>query len=103
MILKLLTKIFSKKKYQKFNFLILHAVLKFMGYKNYGSYYETGEKFFLMKLKKHNIKTAIDIGANIGLYSKELLNIAQTKVKTDKFIIQINSHNYLLFPIIQKM
>jgi FkbM family methyltransferase len=80
MFLKLLTKIFSKKKYQKFNFLILHVVLKFMGYKNYGSYYETGEKFFIMKLKKHNIKTAIDIGANIGLYSKELLNIAQTKV-----------------------
>ncbi len=80
MLLNFFTKIFSKKKYQKINFLILHVVLRFMGYKNYGSYYETGEKFFLDKLKKHNIKTAIDIGANIGLYSQQLLNISQKRV-----------------------
>ena len=75
-----LTKIFSKKIFQKLNFVILHIILKFMGYKNFGNYNETGEKFFLDKLKNFKISTSIDIGANIGLYSKKLLEISNKKV-----------------------
>jgi FkbM family methyltransferase len=79
-ILNIFLKIFSKKIFYKINFIFLHIILKLIGYKNYGSYYETGEIFFLNKLKKFKIKTSIDVGANLGNYSSKLLEITKEKV-----------------------
>lgn len=79
-LLNIPLKIFSKKIFYKINFIFLHIILKFMGYKNYGSYYETGEIYFLNQLKKFKIKTSIDVGANLGLYSSKLLEISKEKV-----------------------
>ena len=59
---------------------LLHIILKFKGYKNYGSLKDTGEEYFLNFLKKNKVKFCLDIGAHNGEYSKKLLQINNVEV-----------------------
>ena len=66
-------KIFSYKFFLNFHNFLIHSSLKAIGYKNFGNFEITGEKNFLKKISKYNINTSIDIGANIGSYSREII------------------------------
>lgn len=72
-ISNVIVSLFSKKIFLKFIDIILHLILKIKGYKNFGNFNETGEKFLIKYLKKKKVKYCIDIGAHKGDYSKELL------------------------------
>ena len=72
---------FSKKIFISFHYLLMHISQRSLGYKNFGNFSKTGEKNFLKKIKKYGIKTSIDIGANKGDYSKEIIT------NTNSFVI----------------
>ena len=78
-IAKIYILIFGRKKMQFFNDLILSLSLKGKGYMNYGTFKETGEKFFI-NLIKEEINLSLDIGANVGDYTKMLLSDTKSKV-----------------------
>ena len=55
--------------------LMLSSALKAKGYGNYQSYENSGEQYFLENvLKEINPKICVDVGANIGEYTKALLD-----------------------------
>jgi FkbM family methyltransferase len=71
---------FSKKIFYYLNKCLLHLTLKSLGYKNHGSFFVTGEKNLINKLREFNINLSLDIGAHHGLYSKLLLEKTHSKV-----------------------
>ena len=71
--------LFGQKKMQFLNDIIFSLSLDAKGYKNYGNFSKTGEKFFI-DLVKNDINFALDIGANVGKYTKLLLSNTNTKV-----------------------
>lgn len=78
-------KFYSENKYQKelnqiTDFLLSHA-LSARGYNNYRNNQESGELFFIKEiLAKSNPKLCIDVGANIGEYTKEILENTNSRV-----------------------
>ena len=70
----------SKKIFQVFFDFLIHFALKCKGYKNFGDFNLTGEYNFLKIIKKHNLKLSIDVGANIGEFSKKILDITGSNV-----------------------
>lgn len=84
--------IFGRKVFSKFNVILFKVIIKSLGYNNYGSYNFTGEKNFIRKLKNYKPKLCLDIGANVGNYSKMLLDHTNSKViafEPNKFSYQI--------------
>ena len=77
---KIIIKIFSSKYYNFFTDIILHITLKLKGYKNFGTFKETGEEFFFKILIKNKVKYCLDIGAHNGEYSKRLLDTKKMNV-----------------------
>lgn len=71
--------LFSRKKMQFLNNIIFSLSLDAKGFKNYGNFSKTGEKSFI-KIIKNEISLSLDIGANIGKYTKLLLTESKTKV-----------------------
>lgn len=71
--MNILMKLLSKKKLAFFRKYILHFVLKISGYKNFGSFSDTGEEYFLNQIIKDDIKNCLDIGAHFGSFSERLL------------------------------
>jgi len=71
--------LFGRKNMQFFNDFVFSLSLDAKGYKNYGNFNVTGEKSFI-KLIKNEISLSIDIGANIGEYTKLLLLNTDSKV-----------------------
>jgi FkbM family methyltransferase len=72
---------FFSKKYLRFvNEIFFRLTLKASGYTNYGSLQETGEHYFIRVLGKTNPKLCIDVGANIGVYSKCLIKFTEAKI-----------------------
>ena len=68
--------LFGKKIFVKFNKFLNHLSLRGLGVLNYRNKYLTGEnKWIKNYLKNKNSITVIDVGANIGRYSKEILNV----------------------------
>lgn len=65
---------------QFFNDLILHLALHGRGYNNCCSTSVSGEEIFFKILSRHKPKICIDIGANIGEYSRRILSITQSEV-----------------------
>jgi hypothetical protein len=50
---------------------MLSAALKAKGYNNYQSYVDSGEQYFLKNiLSEINPKVCVDVGANVGEYTK---------------------------------
>jgi len=74
LFIDLYVKIFSKKLFSKINNYIINTALKARGYNNYKNSYQTGEKFFIEKiLSKCDPKLCIDVGANKGDYTINIL------------------------------
>ena len=71
--------IFGRKISQKINNIIFSLALGAKGYKNYGSFDQTGEKKFI-RLIKDEINLSLDIGANVGNYTKLILQETTSKV-----------------------
>jgi len=71
--------IFGRKKMQFINNLFLSLVLNAKGYKNFGSFSDTGEKNFI-KLINKDLETSIDVGANVGKYTQLLLSETNSKI-----------------------
>ena len=71
--------LFGRKKMQFLNNVIFSLSLDAKGFKNYGNFSKTGEQKFI-KLIKNEIKLSLDIGANIGKYTRLLLKESKTKV-----------------------
>jgi FkbM family methyltransferase len=65
---------------QSFNDLLLALALRGRGYNNCCTFEATGENRFLKKLSKFPLSNCIDIGANIGTYSRALLENTRAKV-----------------------
>lgn len=71
--------IFGRKKMQFLNNIIFSLALNAKGYKNYGSFKKTGEKNFINKIN-NDLLFCIDIGANVGKYTKLLLTETKSKI-----------------------
>lgn len=71
--------IFGRKSLQFINDMILSLSLYAKGYKNYGSFKATGEENFINMISGE-IRVCLDIGANIGNYSKLLINKTNAKI-----------------------
>ena len=71
--------IFGRKLMQKFNHVIFSLTLKAKGYSNYGNHDQTGEGNFI-RIIQSELNLCLDIGANIGNYSRFLLENSKTKV-----------------------
>ena len=78
-ISKLYILIFSRKKLQFINDVFLSLILDAKGFKNYGDFKRTGEKKFI-RLIKDEINFSLDIGANVGNYTKLILQETSSKV-----------------------
>jgi len=78
-ISKVYVMIFGRKIMQPINNLIFSLSLKGKGYMNYGSFKDSGEKLFI-NLIKDELKLSLDIGANVGNYTKMLLSDTNSKV-----------------------
>ena len=72
--------IFSKKYFRFINEVLYNLALKAKGYTNYGSLFLTGEKNFIKILINSKPSLCIDIGANIGNYSKYLIQNSSSNV-----------------------
>ena len=71
--------VFGRKSMQFFNDIVLSLSLNAKGFKNYGNLNLTGEKRFI-KLISKEINFSIDIGANVGKYTKLLLAETSSEV-----------------------
>ena len=71
--------IFGRKSLQFINDMVLSLSLYAKGYKNYGSFKATGEENFIDMISGE-IRVCLDIGANIGNYSKLLINKTNAKI-----------------------
>ena len=73
------TLILGRKSMQFINNFIFSLALNAKGYKNYGSFEKTGEKKFIQKINKE-LLFCLDIGANVGEYTKLLLEETKAKI-----------------------
>tara|TARA_B100001027_G_C16202595_1_gene301277 strand:- start:31 stop:876 length:846 start_codon:yes stop_codon:yes gene_type:complete len=71
--------IFGRKISQKINNLIFSLALGAKGYKNYGSFDQTGEKNFIKTISS-SLKLTLDIGANTGKYTQLILDETKSNV-----------------------
>ena len=76
---KFYTFIFGRKKLQSINHLFFSLTLDAKGFKNYGNFTKTGESNFI-NLIKNDINLSLDIGANVGKYTKLLLEKTNSNV-----------------------
>lgn len=59
----------------------LNLLLNLRGYNNYYNFKASGEDYFICHiLKKHNPEMSIDIGSNIGTFTREILKNTESKV-----------------------
>ena len=72
LIYKLYGYIFAKKSFRKFNNLLYQLSLRGLGILNFQNEYLIGENAWLKKYLKNKINpVVIDVGANVGNYSKK--------------------------------
>jgi FkbM family methyltransferase len=80
LIILLLEFFFARKVFYNLNICFLKLIIRFIGYNNHGNFNDSGEIHFLRKVCIENPKLCIDIGANVGNYSKYLLENSSSKV-----------------------
>tara|TARA_B100000579_G_C22780050_1_gene828758 strand:+ start:281 stop:1072 length:792 start_codon:yes stop_codon:yes gene_type:complete len=80
LILNILDFIFARQLFYKINIIFLKLIVRFIGYNNHSDFSKSGELFFLKKVCKENPKLCLDIGANVGKYSRFLLENSNSKV-----------------------
>ena len=79
-ILNILDFLFARKIFIPINIIILKLVIRFIGYNNHSNISTSGERNFLDKIMHNKSLLCIDIGANIGEYSKYILENSNSKV-----------------------
>ena len=79
-ILDILDYLFARKILLPINIIILKLVIRFIGYNNHKNLESSGEKNFLNKLCGAKPQLCIDVGANIGEYSKYILENSNSRV-----------------------
>ena len=79
-ILDILDYLFARKILLPINIIILKLVIRFIGYNNHKSLRSSGEKNFLNNVCKNKPQLCIDVGANIGEYSKYILENSNSRV-----------------------
>ena len=79
LIAKIYIFVFGRKVMQKINSAIFLLTLKAKGYTNYGNHKYSGEHNFI-KLIRQELEICIDVGANVGSYTKEILETTDAKV-----------------------
>lgn len=96
-ILNFLDFFFTREFLLPLNTIMVKLFIRFIGYNNHKSLSSSGEKKFLDLVCKNNPKICIDIGANIGEYSKYILENSNSKViafepikKSYKKLIHLN-------------
>lgn len=105
-ILSVYRLLFARKFFSRLNKFLYLCSLSGLGVNNYGSGKVTGEKYFLAKYIKMLPRDGyvIDVGANVGNYSKDVLNIApylnlfafEPHPKTyKKLVASIKSENFI--------
>ena len=72
--LNLLDFFFARKILYKTNLNFLKLFIRFLGYNNHKDLISSGEVYFLQMVCSEKPKLCIDIGANVGNYSKYLLD-----------------------------
>lgn len=78
--------LFGRKFFDKFNLNLLRLVLRTRGFGNYENFSISGEKEFLNLLSSSFPIFCIDVGANVGTYSKILLE------NTDATVLAFEPH-----------
>tara|TARA_B110000977_G_scaffold201487_1_gene296352 strand:+ start:3826 stop:4620 length:795 start_codon:yes stop_codon:yes gene_type:complete len=106
-IYKLYAHLFGRVIFIKLNRFLYHLSLRGLGILNYQNEYLTGEKTWLKKyLKDKKNPLIIDVGANVGNYSKMILSVNQGvkilafephPITFKKLISNINSANFQAF------
>jgi len=79
-ILDILDYLFARKILIPINIIILKLVIRFLGYNNHKSLGSSGENNFLHKVCKAKPQLCIDVGANVGEYSKYILENSNSRV-----------------------
>jgi len=79
-VLSFLEFFFARKIFYKININLLKLIIRFIGYNNHGNLNDSGEIYFLKKVCSENPKLCIDVGANVGNYSKYLLKNSSSKI-----------------------
>jgi FkbM family methyltransferase len=88
LIYKLYGYIFGKKSFRKFNNLLYQLSLRGLGILNFQNEYLIGENAWLKKYLKNKINpVVIDVGANVGNYSKKIFDINK-----QSFVIAFEPH-----------
>lgn len=72
--------VFTFHQFERINNRILSLALHVRGFQNSGSPEMSGEKHLLRSLSKFDIQICLDIGANVGSYSKMMIDILGAKV-----------------------
>ena len=72
--------VFTIHKFERVNNRILNLTLHARGFQNSSSSQMSGEKHLLKSLSGYDIKVCLDIGANVGSYSKMLIDILGAEV-----------------------
>ena len=101
LIINLFEFFFARQIFYNLNINLLKLIIRFIGYNNHGSFKESGEIYFLEKVCSEKPRLCIDVGANVGNYSKYLLENSSSKVFAFEPIprsfkkLQIIKKNYL--------
>lgn len=78
-ILNLYARLFAKPVFEKWNRFLHHAALRGLGVLNYQNDEISGETAFLKSVLDNSKKAVVlDVGANVGRYSQQILQIAPT-------------------------
>lgn len=80
LIIRLYVFLFARPSMQALNNVILQLALRGYGYNNSCHIGPSGEAVFIRMLSKYQPKLCIDVGGNIGDYSKALLALTDAKV-----------------------
>lgn len=79
-IQRLWVRIFTIQKFERINNRILNLALHARGFQNGTTPKMSGEEHLLRSLKGQDVKVCLDIGANVGSYSKMLIEILGAEV-----------------------
>lgn len=101
--------LFAKKIFKKLNMFLYQISLRGLGILNYQSSYLTGEKVWLKNyLKDRTNPVILDVGANVGDYSKNILSLNKNctiyafephPITYSKLISSIVSKNFYAFNV----
>jgi FkbM family methyltransferase len=73
-------RVFARPRMQRLNDFVLSLAMHARGYNNYRDARRTGEYGYIRRLARHDPKLCIDIGANKGEYTRNLLLSTNSKV-----------------------